>query len=110
MRNNVMHLASSPYAEALAWITQHPASGSGISLARLLLTLRRGGYSISECMLGLDPTRLDLALRVIHHFTSHGGANEELIAAERHLEASEPSLVAVIQSAAAAREALKLKS
>ena len=109
MRNNVMHLASSPYAEALAWVTQHPASGSGFSLARLLLTLRRGGYSISECMLGLDPTRLDLALRVIHHFASHG-ANEELVAAERHLEASEPSLVAVIQSAAAAREALKLKS
>ena len=109
MSSKVMYLANSPYAEASAWSAKHAASGSGISLARLLLTLRNGGYSISECILGLDSTRLDLALRVIHHFAIHG-ANEELIAAERHLEANEPSLVAVIQSAAAAREALKLKS
>ena len=88
------------------WITRHLASGSsGTGLAKLMLTLRHGGFSIAECIAGLDPIRFDLALRVLHRFATHG-PDAELIEIERRLAANDPQLAAVIQSAEKARSAL----
>jgi hypothetical protein len=105
MKNNVTAFPTSPYQEAWSWVTQH-SSGSASSLAKLLLTLGHGGFSLAECLHELDEARLDLALRVLNHFAVYG-RDAELFEIERRLESHEPRLAAVIQSAAAAREALR---
>lgn len=105
MNNKLIVFPNSPYREAWSWVAQH-SSGSATSLAKLLLTLGNGGFSLAECLEDLDEPRLDLALRVLNHFAVYG-RDAELFEIGRRLESHEPRLAAVIQSAAAAREALR---
>lgn len=66
--------APSPYHEALYMIELHPGTGSAASLAKLILSLynRICSYSYAECIGNLDSRNIDLALRVVTHFTQHG--------------------------------------
>lgn len=106
MSSNVTSLPISPYGEAWSWVAQHPGTGSATSLAKLLLTLSHGGFSLKECFHELDDTRLELALRVVNHFAVYE-RDAELLEIERRLEASEPRLSAIARATAAAREALR---
>jgi hypothetical protein len=106
MSSNITSLPISPYGEAWSWIAQHPGTGSATSLAKLLLTLSHGGFSLKECLHELDDARLEMALRVVNHFAVYE-RDPELLEIERRIEASEPRLATVTQAAAAAREALR---
>lgn len=66
--------APSPYHEALYLIELRPGTGSSESLAKLILSLynRICGYSYAECIGNLDSRNIDLALRIVTHFTQHG--------------------------------------
>jgi hypothetical protein len=74
-----------PYQEALAWIEKHPHAGSGIRLAKLILSLYNDkcGYSIRECLDSMDEERQRLALRIVQHFAKHGEDAELVLAGER---------------------------
>ena len=63
-----------PYAEALHWIERHPDTGSGVGLAKLILSLWNTdcGFGFRECVGALDDDRSALALRVVQHFTMVG--------------------------------------
>ena len=89
MSNSVTPLPISPYHEGWTWVTQHPATGSASGLAKLLLTLWSGGFSIAECLRELDDTRLAVALRVVNHFAVYE-RDAELVEIERHLGVNSP--------------------
>lgn len=71
----------SPYERALAHITQHPGTGSATRLVKLLLSLWNGtdcGFSVRECIEGLDLVRQRIALNCVAHFARYG-EDEELV-------------------------------
>lgn len=78
MENNTTVRFISPYMEAWEWIDRNPGTGSGQSLAKLLLSLwnASNAFSLRECIENLDEPRRKLALCVISHFAEHGETRE----------------------------------
>lgn len=98
----------SPYSEALAWIEQHPATGSAVSLAKLVLSLWNSecSFSYRECVGNLDRERTALALRLIQHFTARG-EDAELVSVGHAVCARYQRLWDEGQAMLAARNALE---
>jgi hypothetical protein len=65
---------TTPYTEALQWISKHPGTGSASSLAKLILSLwnQDCSYSFRECVGNLDGNLSALAVRMVAHFEQHG--------------------------------------
>lgn len=63
-----------PYAPAVAWIREASTTGSGIGLAKLILSLWNddAAFSFRECTRSFDPTRASWALRIVAHFLAAG--------------------------------------
>lgn len=75
---NEQQQSASVYREALAWITQHPGTGSANSLAKLVLSLWNSdcAYPVSECLRNLDGGLIHLAVRMVNHYSEHGEDDE----------------------------------
>lgn len=67
-----------PYQEAMDWIRRNPGSGSSTGLAKLILSLYNPVYpfGIGECLHTFDEARIDLATRMVRHYTELGEDDE----------------------------------
>lgn len=75
---NEKQQSTSPYQEALAWIIQHPGTGSANSLAKLVLSLWNSdcAYPVSDCLGNLDGRLTRLAVRMVNHYSERGEDDE----------------------------------
>lgn len=81
------------YTKAIEFIRQHPATGSAVGMAKLLLSLYNdeAAFSYRECVSNFDSERLRLAMDVIEHF-NHVGETKELVSIGSELCDRYPSL------------------
>lgn len=75
---NEQQQTSNVYREALAWITEHPGTGSANSLAKLILSLWNSdcAYPVSECLGNLDGRLTRLAVRMVNLYSERGEDDE----------------------------------
>ena len=75
-----------PYEPALGWIRKNPTTGSGVGLAKLILSLWNddAAYSLRECCSSFDDIRQAWASKIITHFIQHG-EDDFLVAAGKEV-------------------------
>jgi len=98
----------SPYQDALAWIRNHPGTGSAASLAKLVLSLWNAecGFSFRECIYNRDEAHTALALRMVTHFAA-AGEDADLVAAGYEVCRDYPRLWDLGQAGDQAKHALR---
>lgn len=97
-----------PIAEGLEFAKRASHSGSGIGMAKLILSLYNSNhsFSFSECVSAFDRTRLDLAARMVSHYCTNG-EDEALLEAGQYVHKNFPQLLELSSAASNAKSEVR---